>query len=414
MRPRAADEQGWALITAIALMAIMATFALGTTAMVDNQQRQSAVGRQRETAFNMAEAALNAQIYALTTRWAGPGGATNTSVASPQTCTPASTDARCPSPATLSALFASADTETGAGWTTMVRDNSGVTGSATFWTESMINQSPRYDANHDGRIWVRASATAKGHIRAMVALVRTEQQAEALPHNSVLAGRVSISNMGNKRIIDTKGTQATTGAVVVRCTPHNGESAACLGHPVGSGAIKNEADLNGLLNKQIYPNVNTTGYSGGSGLAADALERLRLAAVADGTYYTTCPTTLTGAIVYVDTPTTCTYTANAAYNSATQPGVVVMAQGILNFAGAETFYGVVYHANKTGSQGWLVQLGGNAAVLGGVIVDGDAGVIAGSSKENVVYDDKAFQAVHSYGTAGLIQNTWRELKGATF
>jgi hypothetical protein len=44
-------------------------------------------------------------------------------------------------------------------------------------------------------------------------------------------------------------------------------------------------------------------------------------------------------------------------------------------------------------------------------VDGNGIVDVGSSKGNLVFDDKAYNAVKSYGTAGMIQNTWREIKG---
>jgi Tfp pilus assembly protein PilX len=412
MRRLAREEGGWALVTAIVLMTLMATFALATSATVDNQQKQSAVGRQRETAFNLGEAALNAQIYALTTHWTGPGGAINTAVAAPQSCTPASSDNRCPNASALSALFSSADTDTGSTWKTMVRDNSGVTGAASFWSDTMITAAPRYDANGDGKVWVRASGVSRGHSRAMVALVRTEQQPESLPHDTLLAGRVSISNNGNKVIIDTKGNQATSGAVTVRCTPQASESQTCLGHSLGNGANA-QSQLTSLLNTQIYPNVSTTGYAGGSGLAPDALERLRLSAIANGTYYTSCPTSLTGALVWIDTTNTCSYTGNVVYNASGAAGVVIMARGTLSIAGTVQFYGVIYHANMDNSTTWPVQLGGNAQVFGGVLIDGNAGLVAGSSKTNVVFDDSAFAAVRSYGTAGLIQNTWREIKGAT-
>jgi Tfp pilus assembly protein PilX len=408
MRRRTAREDGWALLTAVMLMTIMATFGLATASMVDNQTKQSAAGRERETAFNLAEAALNAQIYSLTSHWPGKGGATSTSVAFPNSCTPTSNDARCPSPATLSAMFTSADTASGASWTTMVRDNSGVTGATTFWSESMTGISPAYDANGDGKIWVRSSAVAQGHTRTMVALVRTEQQGEVLPHNTVLAGRVSISNNGHKVIIDTRGTGATTSPVVVRCTPTPGESTACLGHPLGT-ASNSLSSLLSLLDIQIFPNSHTTGYTGNTALDAESLERLRQAAISDGTYYTYCPASLTGATVWIDTPTTCSYNSNATYNTAANPGVLIMAQGVLSIAGTVVFHGLIYHANQTNASGWLVQLNGNAEVDGGVVVDGGAGFIAGSSKTNVVFDDSAFQSVRSYGTAGVIQNTWREL-----
>jgi Tfp pilus assembly protein PilX len=406
-RVRAGGEDGWALITAITLMLIMATFSLATSAMVDNQQRQSGIGRQRETAFNLAEAALNAQIYSLTTHWPGAGGATDQTVAEPVSCTPSASDVRCPTASSLTALFASADTESGSTWTTMVRDNSGAAGAATFWSESMVNAAPRYDANGDGRMWVRSQGIAGGRARTMVALVRTEQQSEAIPHDTLLAGRLSISNNGHKRIIDTKGSSASTGPVTVRCTPTIGESSPCLGHVLGGGGL---ASLLSLLDIQISPDLNTTGYTGTTGLAPDALARLRQAAIANGTYFTYCPASLAGAVVWVDTTSTCSYTSNSQFNSATAPGVLIVATGALSLAGTVNFYGLIYHANLANSNGWLVQLGGNAQVSGGVAVDGQGGVVAGSSKQNVVFSDAAFQAVRSYGTAGLIQNTWRELQ----
>jgi len=34
----------------------------------------------------------------------------------------------------------------------------------------------------------------------------------------------------------------------------------------------------------------------------------------------------------------------------------------------------------------------------------------GSSKQNLVYDENAFNNIKTFGTAGIIQNTWREIK----
>ncbi len=34
----------------------------------------------------------------------------------------------------------------------------------------------------------------------------------------------------------------------------------------------------------------------------------------------------------------------------------------------------------------------------------------GSSKKNVVFDERAHKNVRSYSTAGIIQNTWREIR----
>jgi hypothetical protein len=44
-----------------------------------------------------------------------------------------------------------------------------------------------------------------------------------------------------------------------------------------------------------------------------------------------------------------------------------------------------------------------------VAVDGNGGVAVGESKKNLVYDPNAATRVVSYGNAGIIQNTWREI-----
>jgi hypothetical protein len=42
-------------------------------------------------------------------------------------------------------------------------------------------------------------------------------------------------------------------------------------------------------------------------------------------------------------------------------------------------------------------------------VDGRGGVWAGSSGNNIVYDPTAFANINAVGTAGVVQNTWREI-----
>jgi hypothetical protein len=75
------------------------------------------------------------------------------------------------------------------------------------------------------------------------------------------------------------------------------------------------------------------------------------------------------------------------------------------------FYGLIYHTNAGNSSGNVVSLQGNVQIHGGILVDGNAGVVAGSSKINIEFNDAAYAAVQSYGSAGLIQNTWREVNG---
>jgi hypothetical protein len=66
--------------------------------------------------------------------------------------------------------------------------------------------------------------------------------------------------------------------------------------------------------------------------------------------------------------------------------------------------------NAQNSSGTVAEVHANGVIHGGVLVDGNGVFDAGSSKENVIFDDNAYNAVKSYGTAGIIQNTWREIR----
>ncbi|MDT5011616.1 MAG: hypothetical protein QOH57_3233, partial [Mycobacterium sp.] len=170
LRDRVTDDRGWALITAILLMTIMLGTVLSLATYIDGQTRQGAATRKRETAFNLTEAALNAQIFALSQDWPGTG-----STATPYpACTQASTGARCPNASALSALIASPDA-TGATWQTVIRDD-GVNGSPNFYSDATTLTQPAYDANGDGKVWIRATSTTRGKTRTMVTLVRVEEQ----------------------------------------------------------------------------------------------------------------------------------------------------------------------------------------------------------------------------------------------
>lgn len=405
-------EDGWALVTALLLMIVMMGFGLSLLALTDTQQDVSAAERGRETAFNVAEGALNAQTYALARVWPGRGGASSAALAYPAACTEASVDSRCPSVATLTALYSSPDTAPNARWTTNVRDNSGSAGAETFWSEALVTTAPTYDANGDGRLWVRSQSTVDGRTRAMVALIRTAPRYEELPRVTVLAGRFRLGNNGEKELVDTEGESASVGPVQVRCTPTQGESSPCLGHAL-SGRTSDEEELDELLDEQIEPNVSEAGSTAGDALDADGLARLKATAIADGTYFTSCPPTLAGAVVFVETTAACSYTGNASYNTPTAAGAVIMTGGSLTIGGRASYNGVIYHANANDDVGTVVTITGSGRVQGGVVVDGAAGLSAGNSGNahvNLVFDDRAYSRLATYGGAGLVQNTWRELR----
>jgi Tfp pilus assembly protein PilX len=399
-RPRLADEEGWVMATAIMLLAVMLALGLATFALVDSQQTLSRVERQKETAFNLAEGALNAEIFALSSHWPGQGTAVaGSGLSAWPTCTPSSTDTRCPDPATLTNLFASPDTAGGgATWQTAVYDN-GTNGSgqssAAFYSDTVTTAQPSYDANGDGRVWVRSSATVRGQQRVLVALVQVQPEEESLPHAALIAGSLQISNNGRKVIIDTQGSGSFAAPVEVRCNP-------LLNLNCEPSAVQ-------LAKGQISPNTLSANYAGGSGLSAAALARLETTAIDNGTYYATCPGSLPSApIVWIDSGS-CSYTANSPVNSQTAPGVLILNSATLTLGGTLAFYGLIYAVNAQASSGAVVSLQGNVSVQGGIEEDGNGGVIAGSSKVNLVFDDTAFGGVKSYGTASLLQNSFREI-----
>jgi hypothetical protein len=142
------------------------------------------------------------------------------------------------------------------------------------------------------------------------------------------------------------------------------------------------------------------------------------------TYFTSCPPSLAGAVVYIDLPSNssgCSFTRNLAYNSEAAPGLVIMPKGTLSLDGGLEYYGVIYLANCSAcspavtNSGTVLNVGGNAEIHGGVLIDGEGGMSignsgnSGSNDPNIIYSPNAFNELATFGTAGLVQNTWQEL-----
>ena len=118
-----------------------------------------------------------------------------------------------------------------------------------------------------------------------------------------------------------------------------------------------------------------------------------------------------GEMVFVEKDYACNYNINDDVNSAGQPGMFILNEGTMNIkANANSaWYGVIYAVNAQKSSGDVVTLDGNSNVRGAVYVDGLGVLNIGESKDNLTYDQFAAQEHYVYSTAGIIQNTWREL-----
>ena len=94
--------------------------------------------------------------------------------------------------------------------------------------------------------------------------------------------------------------------------------------------------------------------------------------------------------------------------------------------GPSTFYGIMYLVNnsdgtcaglarpRSGLRGPRLRDAAAArACYGALVADGAGCVLVGSNSLNMKFDPNVFNGVTSYGTVGLVQNTWRELKAGS-
>lgn len=424
---RAAGERGSTVVTAIILLGLMMMMGLATAALVDGQQEESTRERARESALNLNEGVLYAQAFVLARNWPSGTG----TVAFPMTCgSNAATTTYCPNRDTLAAAssaagananFTAVDFRDVAAWTTKVRDNGGTMGDF-YYPEQADNAQPgcpvvpcTKDANGDRQLWVQVSTTVRNRPRSVVALLALEEFKEAFPTNAVTAGHVTVTNSGNhggRALVDVTGSQ-----IAVRCDP---AASACID-------FNRDSHIQPRTFAQLPPTQTAA-------LSPPQLARLKARAIADGRYFETCPpasANLAGEVVWVEQ-------CNGSYGSSLQsvscptgypglsrnggcintpaaPGILIWHKGTAQFTGNNTFVGLLHMANDSdgtgGISGTVFRTGGGFQVYGAVSVDGAGGLEVGSAAvPNVKFYPNVFNALGSYGTAGLVQNTWRELE----
>jgi len=389
------EETGTAIVTAIALMSVMIGIGLATYSFADGQQGQAMRERQRESSFNLAEATLNNQAFILSRRWAS----SPTSYPGTPSCSQASAPAKtCPQPAELAATYNTKDYAAGQKWQTTVWDDA----AGDFYDRAAV-ESPansHYDANGNNRVWISASATVRGRKRDLVALVEIQEVFEDIPKRTIIAGEFKLTPNGNHQYVLTVPDQFSDHKVTVRCNP---STPGCL-----------EYDPSDTKNPQIDPPAAVEqGFTNQDALDDDTKDRLKERAIADGSFYSSCPTDeqLNGKVVWVEGCAVGQYTKSNIWNSPDKPGILIWKNGILELGGQSTFNGIIYHLDDPSAPAGtdVLRLRGGLTVNGGVFVDGSGGVDVGSNKVNIVYTPKAFVSIASYGTAGVVQNSWREL-----
>jgi Tfp pilus assembly protein PilX len=462
MRNRIADESGWVLVTATVLTTVMLAIGLVAAGMMDADTRRTREQRERETALNLDEGVLYAQSLVMATNW--PSSAeidplTGQPQYYPATCTSAgAANAACPNPQTLaaansstpgSALFNSVDVKKSdaaigkdVSWATKVRDNGGALATSYDATKADLPQAGcftsapcTYDANKDHEMWVQSRAVVRGKPRNVVARLRLEELAESVPETAVVSGALQITNNGNHNgtpIINADGSQ-----VVVRC---------------GDAAVATCAQFE---DGQIMPADPQSDGSSPNMMTAEQLGRFKQRALIDHNYFSGCPGEngdgydLSGKVVWVEgcnsppsltnkVPTTpCGPNLPAGLdpdcvNTETSPGLLIWHCGLADMSGGWTYRGVLYIVNNSDNtcppnlpaKGTTppscslnpaittedaIATNGGFGVWGATAVDGNACLKLGSNGLQVTFDPDVFVAIESYGTVGLVQNTWREL-----
>jgi Tfp pilus assembly protein PilX len=384
------EQSGFAVVTAIMIVGIMMALGLAGYGYVGTQTNQSGQERVRESAFNLSEAALNSTANFLSVQWP------TSSTPYPTSCTQSSTGSTCPSTAGVAGSLSGGDFNgTVWSWSTEVHDNGAPT--ASFYSDTTTRSQPRYDANGDGTLWVRSQGTVRGRSRIVAALVNAQQIKSVFPKNAITAGYFSTGNNGKKVIVDTKGSSSTAGVVAVRCSLGSNPTFpnSCMDYNPSKG--------------QVVPDTRQDNYSGGNALSSADLALMRQRAQSMNSYYTSCPSSLTGTLVFIEGPANCSYTNNNTYNSAGSPGFVILVNGTLTIGGGVTYYGLIYAANQQSSTGYVVTISGGGKVVGATAVDGNGGLQVGSTGNNLVFDRNVFNTVTANGAVTLVQNGWREL-----
>jgi Tfp pilus assembly protein PilX len=454
IKPR--NEDGWVLITATVLLSVMLVMGLAAMTLVNSDSHRTREQRETESALNVDEGVLYAQTMVLGQNWPSANNHPNvvsycdSATATPPASAGAATGASlsCPNPTNLagsgtSASFNNVDTQVQTTWRTKVRDNGGPLASSYDPLHANDAQTGcasvpcNYDANGDGQLWVQAQTITRGHPRNVVARMKLEKVSENIPRTAVTAGALSVTNNGNHGgtpIIDATGSQ-----VLVRCQSNN---TGCVN--ANSGQVTPTPTV--ATSSTVPPNLMT----------AEQLARFKQRAVTDGHYFAGCPNAnsdLSGAVVWVEgcasppnfanqvPTTTCTPPltgmSSSCVNTNTAPGMLIWHCGRANFQGNFTYHGLLYMVNDSDgtcpatlpqqvgdytcsnqpsvdTDHDVLNTNGGFAVWGAVAVDGGACLKVGSNNLQIKFDPKVFDAVESYGTVGLVQNTWRELQPNVF
>lgn len=416
-RQLAKREEGWALVTALIILVLMAAIGLATLAYVDGQTSASRQERTRDSAFNLAEGVLGEQAYLLanyppaSSGFAYPDCAWATGQANP-TRTGGTTSSACVSPASLNSVFASSpDYAAGVTWTTRVRDNwgsracqEGGGANCSYFYDKNASSNQAYpgctgncyswDANGDNEVWIVAQAVVRGKKHTLVELTRVDKHPVGVPNSVLIADYLDFQNKHT--------TIAANGSAVDMRCPSTDSSCIDSTHIEPSGSIV-----------YGYPTSSVIQSSDITGLVARAKQ--------ENSYYDACPVDPPGSLVVVmgTSTTECGWSSLPA-TTPSKFGIYIQLNGQLRLNGTQSYYGLIYLGNSSvpgysfGSPrtDYAYYDNGNTTVNGSLMIDGPGGAhIGNGSQSAMAFDSRAFTNLWSYGNQNIVKGSFREIDG---
>ncbi|MCW3029768.1 MAG: hypothetical protein JWN81_2979 [Solirubrobacterales bacterium] len=407
------NEQGFALVAAIVLLTVIMGLGLGLLLFTDNQQKASAREQASESAFNVAEAALNAQITQVSRAWPGTKGGEQPYEKEGCTAANSTTTNGCPSaesmkvgypigskaacPASVKDAWGAASTNQ---WVTYVRDDK-PGGNVSFFNSSVEKEQVGYDENTDNKLWVRSVAIVQCRLVSLAALVSRQEISANFPH-TVMSGnwfRTGNNGKGSEVIVEGKNPEQSgvPGEIRMRCVGFT-EVSKCEEYREGQ-----------IANAKVNPPPGAPTPT----LSTTQLAAFKQMAESEKTYYGpgNCPTGLpSGKPVFIEGPCTVSGGKKEVGNSQESPGFLVLVNGTFELGGQAEFWGTVYLVNAQESSGVVVNIGGNSNLRGEIVVDGNGGMEVGENHQrNVEYDPRSAAELKIYAGATPTRNSFRVL-----
>jgi Tfp pilus assembly protein PilX len=407
----ARNDDGFALVTAIAVLTVILGLGLGLAFLTDSQQKAAGRSQASEAAFKVAEAALNAQIGQLSHAWPEKEG--QVPLPAPRCTAATSTETNgCPTVESLKIGYPSSSTTCPAGaqkdawgsplsntWTTYVRDQLPADGQIFNSTD----EAPALNWAKDGKVWVRSVGVVQCRMVVLVALVSPQIITVPFPQTAIAGNWFATSNEGEKIIVNTQGKESESGGIGMRCS----------GRTPAECEEFREGQVQPYQKKPPPPE---------HALSASQLATLKTAAKAANTYFGpgTCPKNLnelSGLPAYVEGPCALSFTGKEVANSEAKPGFLVLVNGTFELNANTEFFGTVYAVNAQKSAEVVVTLHGHSKLTGSILVDGAGGISFGSSGsggkkeevENFVYNSKALKELKAFAGASATRNSFRIL-----